>query len=79
MPTHAVAHYNMGIFLDGKGEYDAAVEEYMRALTLDPHLGDPVYNPQVVNNPRLLVVKLGLYERKARTVGLPMGQAAGQK
>jgi Flp pilus assembly protein TadD len=79
VPTHAVAHYNMGIFLDHAGEYDAAVEEYIRALTLDPRLGDPVHNPQVVHNQRLLVVRLGLYERKARTLGLPMGQVAPKK
>ena len=79
VPTHAVAHYNMGIVLDHAGEYDAAVEEYIRALTLDPRLGDPVHNPQVVHNQRLLVVRLGLYERKAKTLGLPMGQAAPKK
>jgi tetratricopeptide (TPR) repeat protein len=78
-PTHARAHYNLGIYLDDQGNYDGAIEEYTRALLLDPRLGDASYNPQVVNNPRLLVVRMGLYERKAKTVGLSMGQTAQPK
>ena len=77
--THARAHYNLGIFHDDQGDYDTAIQEYTRALLLDPRLGDPAYNPQVVNNPRLLVVRMGLYERKAKTVGLSMGQTAPKK
>ncbi len=78
-PTHARAHYNMGMCLDADGNYDGAIQEYTRALLLDPRLGDASYNPQVVNNPRLLVVRMGLYERKAKTVGLSMGQTAPPK
>ncbi|HEX5042101.1 MAG TPA: tetratricopeptide repeat protein [Candidatus Polarisedimenticolaceae bacterium] len=75
-PTHARAHYNLGMYLDDQGDYDGAIQEYTRALLLDPRLGDAAYNPQVVNNPRILVVRMGLYERKAKTVGLSMGQTA---
>jgi len=77
--THARAHYNLGIYHDDKGDYDAAIEEYTRALLLDPRLGDAAYNPQVVNNQRLLVVRMGLYERKSKTVGLSMGQSTPNK
>ena len=77
--THARAHYNLGMCLDADGNYDGAIEEYTRALLLDPRLGDAAYNPQVVNNPRLLVVRMALYERKAKTVGLSMGQTATPK
>ena len=77
--THARAHYNLGIYHDDKGDYDTAIQEYTRALLLDPRLGDPAYNPQVVNNQRLLVVRMALYERKAKTVGLTMGQTAPKK
>ena len=78
-PTHARAHYNLGMSLDDEGNYDGAIQEYTRALLLDPRLGDASYNPQVVNNPRLLVVRMALYERKAKTVGLSMGQTAPPK
>jgi tetratricopeptide (TPR) repeat protein len=78
-PTHARAHYNLGMYLDDQGDYDGAIQEYTRALLLDPRLGDAAYNPQVVNNPRMLVVRMGLYERKAKTVGLSMGPTAPPK
>jgi tetratricopeptide (TPR) repeat protein len=77
--THARAHYNLGIHHDDHGNYDGAIEEYTRALLLDPRLGDASYNPQVVNNQRLLVVRMGLYERKSKTVGLSMGQTSPKK
>lgn len=78
-PSLALAHYNLGTVLDASGAYDDAIEEFTRALTLDPRLGDPVYNPQVVHNERLLVVRLALYERKTKTLGLPMGADPSKK
>jgi Tfp pilus assembly protein PilF len=76
-PGHALAHYNLGTMLDAAGSYDAAIEEFTRALTLDPRLGDPAHNPQAVHNQRLLVVRLGLYGNKAKTLGLPMTSMPG--
>ena len=78
-PTHALAHYNLGTMLDADGAYDAAIEEFTRALTLDPRLGDPAFNPQAVSNPRLLVVRLGLYGSRAKTLGIPMKSVPGGK
>lgn len=72
-PAHALAHYNLGTLHDAAGAYDDAIEEYTRALMLDPRLGDPVYNPQAVHNERLLVVRLGLYAQQTKTLGLPVG------
>ena len=73
-PNHALAHYNLGTVYDSKKEYDAAVEEYRRALVLDPGLGDPRKNPQVVNNEHLLAVKLQIYSNQAGALGLPLKQ-----
>ena len=71
-PNHALAHYNLGSVHDEVGHYDEAVEEFRLALTLDPSLGDPTVNPQVVNNDRMLVVNLLLYQTQAGALGLPL-------
>jgi tetratricopeptide (TPR) repeat protein len=73
-PNNALAHYNIGSIHDAAGNYDQAVEEYRIALTLDPGLADPVRNPQIVNNDRLLVVHLLLYQQRAGSLGLPLVQ-----
>jgi len=71
-PGNGTAHYNLGAVLDAEGKYDEAIEQYMKALRLDPKLGDPEVNPQVVNNDRLLAVKLRLYQEQAGALGLPL-------
>ena len=73
-PFIAEAHYNLGAAYDSLNQYDKAIEEYLIALTLDPKLGDPRVNPQVVNNARLDVVQLLLYQRQLGTRGLPLVQ-----
>jgi tetratricopeptide (TPR) repeat protein len=73
-PFIAEAHYNLGAAYDALNEYDKAVEEYMLALTLDPKLGDSRYNPQVVNNARMDVVQLLLYQRQLGARGLPLAE-----
>jgi hypothetical protein len=73
-PTNALAHYNLGSVYDAQKNYDAAIEEYRRALVLDPDLADPRKNPQVVNNENLLAVKLEIYQNQAGSLGLPMLQ-----
>jgi tetratricopeptide (TPR) repeat protein len=71
-PFIAEAHYNLGAAYDALNEYDKAIDEYMIALTLDPKLGDVRHNPQVVNNARMDVVQLLLYQRQLGTRGLPL-------
>lgn len=73
-PASAMAHYNLGSVYDADKKYDDAVEEYRRALVLDPELADPRKNPQVVNNERLLAVKLQIYSEQAGSLGLPLLQ-----
>lgn len=72
--ANAMAHYNLGAVYDADKRYDDAVEEYRRALVLDPELADPRKNPQVVNNDRLLAVKLQIYNEQAGSLGLPLLQ-----
>jgi len=72
--ANALAHYHLGAVYDAEKNYDAAIEEYRRALVLDPGLGDPRKNPQVVNNENLLAVKLQIYQNQAGSLGLPLLQ-----
>lgn len=76
-PNYADAHYNLGAAYDVEGKYEEALHEYKVALTLDPDLGDPSLNPLASNNPRLLAVKLLLYEEQAGNLGLPLHKVAG--
>ena len=73
-PASAMAHYNLGAVYDADKKYDDAIEEYRRALVLDPELADPRKNPQVVNNNRMLAVKLQIYAEQAGALGLPLLQ-----
>lgn len=70
--ANARAHYNLGAIYDAERHYDDAIEQYKIALSLDPSLGDPRTNPQVVNNERLLAVTLMLYQERAGSAGLPL-------
>jgi tetratricopeptide (TPR) repeat protein len=71
-PNNARAHYGIAVVHDAMRNYDASVDAYVRALALDPALGDPAFNPQAANNDRLLVVKLLLYQAGEGSVGLPL-------
>lgn len=73
-PNNAFAHYDLGAILGEQGDYDGSVEQYRIALTLDPKMGDPKFNPQVVNNDRMLVVNLLNYGGQAGSMGLPFLQ-----
>jgi len=73
-PTDALAHYNLGATYDSDKDYDNAIEEYRRALILDPGLADPSKNPQVVNNENLLAVELTIYQNQSGALGLPLLQ-----
>ena len=43
-PDYALAHYNMGIALNNKGDLEAAIESYKEAIKIKP------YYPQAYNN-----------------------------
>jgi tetratricopeptide (TPR) repeat protein len=73
-PVNAMAHYNLGAVYDAQKNYDEAIDEYRRALVLDPDLADPRKNPQVVNNENLLAVRLQIYHDQAGSLGLPLLQ-----
>jgi hypothetical protein len=68
----AQAHYGIGVVHDYMRNYDESVDSYIRALALDPSLGDPRKNPQAANNDRLLVVKLLLYQASGGGLALPL-------
>ena len=70
--NNAQAHYGIGVVHDSMRNYDAAVDSYVRALALDPTLGDPKKNPQAANNDRLTVVKLLLYQASGGAKSLPL-------
>ncbi len=74
-PNYALAWYSLGVVYDYMRKYDKAVQAYTNALALDPSLGDSKTNPQVVNNDRLLVVNLLLYQGKEG--GLAMALRGG--
>ena len=59
---------------DLQKSYDAAIEEYRRALVIDPSLSDPRKNPQVVNNENMVAVRLKIYQNQAGSLGLPLLQ-----
>lgn len=71
-PNSAMAHYGLGAAYDDRGRYDLAIDQYRIALTLDPRMGDPKFNPQVVNNERGLVVNLLNYQARTGALGLPL-------
>ena len=71
-PGLALAHYNLGVSYDARDKYDKAIEEYVKAFTLDPSLADPRVNPQVVNNFSFAAASLVLYERRGGHQVLPL-------
>ena len=73
-PVNAMAHYNLGAVYDAQKNYDEAIDEYRRALVLEPDHADPRKNPHVVNNENLLAVRLQIYHDQAGSLGLPLLQ-----
>ncbi len=71
-PNRGLTHYNIGVVHDYMRNYDEAVDSFARALALDPSLGDPKVNPLAVNNDRLLVVNLLLYQAKDGGLAMPL-------
>jgi len=71
-PSFGLTWYSIGVVHDYMRNYDEAVEAYTVALALDPSLGQFKTNPQAVNNERLLVVNLLLYQAKAGGLAMPL-------
>ena len=71
-PNKALTHYDIGVVHDYMRNYDRAIESFTRALAIDPSLGDPKVNPLAVNNERLLVVNLLLYQAKEGGLTMPL-------
>jgi len=71
-PNYALAHYNYGAIMDEQDNYKQAIRSFQVALTLDPTLGDPKFNPQVANNRHMTTVKTLLYQANIGSAGLPL-------
>ncbi len=69
---YALAWYNLGTIYDAKDDYDKAIEFYLKAISLKPELAEATYNPQVLNNPHLMVVKLRHFLEESGNVALPL-------
>jgi len=76
-PNDAVTWYSIGAVHDYMRNYDKAVEAFTVALALDPSLGEFKTNPQAVNNGRLLVVNLLLYQARAGGLAMPLRGGPG--
>ncbi len=69
---YALGWYNLGTIYDEQGDYDRAIDLYLKALSLKPELGEVKFNPQVVNNRNLMVVKLRHYLEESGNIALPL-------
>ena len=49
-PRHAWAQYQVGTIYDAQGRDSAARKAYAKAIALDPALGNPVFNPHLIDN-----------------------------
>ncbi len=47
-PTTSQAHYNLGIVLAGRGQFDAAIDHYQKALEIKPDYAQAHYNLGIV-------------------------------
>ena len=71
-PNNALAWYNLGAARDALLDYDGAIENYARALELDPSLRNVSKNPSVVNNTHMAAISLTLYRKQAGALGAPL-------
>ena len=71
-PRYALAWYNLGTLYDDAGDYEAAIEHYLKAVALKPDLAQVKFNPQVVENRNLMVVKLRHFLEESGNIALPL-------
>ncbi|HKY33136.1 MAG TPA: tetratricopeptide repeat protein [Candidatus Polarisedimenticolia bacterium] len=69
---YALAYYNIGTLYDDAGDYDTAIDYYLKALALRPELAEVEFNPQVVENRNLMVVKLRHFLEESGNIALPL-------
>lgn len=69
---YALGWYNLGTLYDEIGDYDRAIDLYLKALALKPELADVRFNPQVVENRHLMVVRLRHFLEEAGNIALPL-------
>jgi len=71
-PRYALAWYNIGTIYDEDGDYDRSVEMYLKAASLKPDILEPATNPQVLNNTRVMAVRLRKYLEEGGALALPL-------
>ncbi|MBI3448717.1 MAG: tetratricopeptide repeat protein [Acidobacteria bacterium] len=71
-PRYALAWYGIGTIFDEQGDYDRAVDMYLKAVSLKPDLLDPAVNPQVINNTKILAIRLRKYLEQGGSLALPL-------
>ena len=69
---YALAWYNLGTLYDDAGDYDTAIEFYLKAVALKPELAEVKFNPQVVENRNMMVVKLRHFLEESGNIALPL-------
>ncbi|MGH9870175.1 MAG: tetratricopeptide repeat protein [Candidatus Polarisedimenticolia bacterium] len=69
---YALGWYNLGTLYDDAGDYEHAIEYYLKAVALRPELAEVKFNPQVVENRNLMVVKLRHFLEESGNIALPL-------
>jgi len=69
---YALGWYNLGALYDEAGSYEQAIEYYLKAIALKPELAEVKFNPQVVENRNLMVVKLRHFLEESGNIALPL-------
>lgn len=69
---YALGWYNIGVLHDVRGNYDEAVEMYLKAASFNPAILDARENPQVVANRHLTAVRLRRYLEEEGNLALPL-------
>jgi Flp pilus assembly protein TadD len=69
---YALAWYNLGTLYDDSGDYEQAIEYYLKAMALKPELAEVKFNPQIVENRNLMVVKLRHFLEESGNIALPL-------
>jgi tetratricopeptide (TPR) repeat protein len=74
-PGFPHSHFRLGRLYERRGWNRAAVEEYAKALRLDPQMRNPRVNPLIVDTRLLDRVSLGNYPREIASAAMNSDQA----
>ncbi len=69
-PGFPPSRFRLGRLYEQTGDLDAAVEQYAKALRIDPSMRNPRRNPLVIDSTLMYRVSLANYERDVATVTL---------